>query len=121
MQTKFSKCQIQKKKLKRGPSLKENSGLNRVPGYATFGIVKVDYPGPWIFYLALSIIALPQKLKAFFKGNRQTQALQPGAATPLFSETPVATFGGLLGLRWPNYFATFRIDREGYQLEFFSS
>ena len=79
---KFSKCQIQKKKLKRGPSLKENSGLNRVPGYATFGIVKVDYPGPWVFYLALSIIALPQKLKAFFKGNRQTQALQPVAATP---------------------------------------
>ena len=67
MQTKFSKCQIQKKKLKRGPSLKENSGLNRVPGYATFGIVKVDYPGPWVFYLALSIIALPKSLRLFLK------------------------------------------------------
>ena len=62
----FLSVRSKKKKLKRGPSLKENTGLNRVPGYATFGIVKVDYPGPWVFYLALSIIALPQKLKAFF-------------------------------------------------------
>ena len=95
-----------KKKLKRGPSLKEISGLNRVPGYATFGIVKVDYPGPWVFYLALSIIALPQKLKAFFKGNGQTQALQPVAATPLFFRDPGGHYGGFAGL--PNYFANFR-------------
>ena len=92
----FLSVRSKKKKLKRGPSLKENSGLNRVPGYATFGIVKVDYPGPWVFYLALSIIALPQKLKAFFKGNRQTQALQPGAASPLI-ETG-GHFWGFAGL-----------------------
>ena len=110
MQTKFSKCQIQKKKLKRGPSLKENSGLNRVPGYATFGIVKVDYPGPWVFYLALSIIALPKSLRLFLKEidrhrpcNRWQRHLTTGGH-----------HGDLLGLRWPNYFATFRFDREGY-------
>ena len=113
MQTKFSKCQIQKKKLKRGPSLKENSGLNRVPGYATFGIVKVDYPGPWVFYLALSIIALPQKLKAFFKGNRQTQALQPGAATPLFMGGHFWGFAGLLTTHFPVW--------EGYQFVNFTA
>ena len=64
-----------------GASQKEKSGLYRVPGYATFGIVKVDSPGPWVFYLALSIIALPQK-----KIDRH-RSCRTVAATPLFSET----------------------------------
>ena len=114
-QTKFSKCQIQKKKLKRGPSLKENSGLHRVPGYATFGIVKVDYPGPWVFYLALSIIALPKSLRLFLKEidrHRPCNRWQ----RHLSSETG-GHHGDLLGLRWPNYFATFR-PMEGYHFLF---
>ena len=98
--TKILQVSLHEKKIAQGASLykinPDYTGYQVMPPSGTF---KVEPPGPWVFYHALSIIALPQKLKAFFKGNRQTQALQPGAATPLFSETPVATFGGLLGLR----------------------
>ena len=105
--TKILQVSLHEKKIAQGASLykinPDYTGYQVMPPSGTF---KVEPPGPWVFYHALSIIALPQKLKAFFKGNGQTQALQPVAATPLFFRDPGGHYGGFAGL--PNYFANFR-------------
>ena len=86
MQTKFSKCQIQKKKIEKGAQPKRKLRIKQGTRICHIRDCQSWLPRALGFLPCPVYNCITQKLKAFFKGNRQTQALQPVAASPLIRD-----------------------------------